>query len=52
MKDKPNNKDLAYMGGNIDPAEQLLQVTEEMQSLVMCLRLIVERMDIEDNLHD
>ncbi len=50
MKDKPNNKDLAYMTGNITPAEQLLQVTEEMQSLVMCLRLIAERMHIDEKM--
>ena len=50
MKDKPNNKDLAYMAGNITPAEQLLQVTDEIQSIVMCLRLIAEHMHIDDKM--
>ena len=50
MKDKPNNKDLAYMAGNIAPEEQLLQVTDEIQSLVMCLRLITERIHIDEKM--
>ncbi len=47
MKDKPNNKDLAYMAGSISPTEQLLQAADEIQSLVMCLRLVAEQISTE-----
>ncbi len=50
--DREDNRTISYMTGNFDLAQDLRNIADEMQSCVMTLRLVSERIDEQANDND